>query len=201
MIETIKSLRWIDYYFFALVDPRKLATHIIRGVPSPLPLSLIAVAMAAFIEIMTSSILGIQTPYFYYKITYGWILLFIVTLLIIIILSSLIDLTSQFLGYSGNVRVIISLMGFSLLPKTLLLPMVYIFRIFHFAPLFFYVFLSVFLFIWSAIIIILGISEINNISFSKSFMVFIFPFLLIGGIVFFIVFLIIVNIIAYISIA
>ncbi len=201
MIETIKSLRWIDYYFFTLVDPRKLTTHIIRGVPNPLPLSLIAVAMAVFIEIMTSSILGIQTPYFYYKITYGWILQFIVTLLIIIILSALIDLTSQFLGYSGNVRVIISLIGFSLLPKTLLLPMVYIFKIFHFAPLFFYVFLSLSLFIWSAIIITLGISEINNISFSKSVLVFILPFLLVGVIVFFIIFLIIVNLIAYISIA
>jgi hypothetical protein len=201
MMETIKSLRWVDYYFFTLVDPRKLAANIIRGVPNPLALSLMVVAAVAIIEILASSILGIQTPFFYYKITYGWILLFLVFLLIIIILSSLIDLTCQFLGYEGNVRVIVFLMCFSLLPITLLLPAVYVFRIFHFAPLFFYVFFSLCLFLWSAIIIILGISEIHKTSFSKSVMIFIFPFLLVGCIVFFIAFLIIINLIAYVSIA
>lgn len=200
MMETIKSLRWVDYYFFTLVDPRKLTANVIRGVPHPLPLSLMVVAAVAIIEILVSSILGMQTPFFYYKITYGWILLFLVFLLLIIILSSLIDLTCQFLGYEGNVRVIVFLMCFSLLPITLLLPMVYIFRIFHFAPLFFYVFFSLCLSVWSAIIIILGISEIHRISFSKSFIIFIFPFFLVGGIAFLIAFLTIMNLIAYVSI-
>ncbi len=199
MIETLRSLRWVDYYLHALVDPRKLVTLINRGEPKPLPLSLIVVAAVAIIDILSGSLLSPQTPFFYHKITYGWILFILITLMEIVIIAAFIDLTCQFLGYEGAIRTLIPLLCFSLLPQTLLLPLVYIFTVFRFAPLFFYAFFSIALFIWSALIVMIGLSEINKIPFSKSALIVIFPFILIGLFVFFVLVLLFTQLIGYIS--
>ena len=199
MIETLRSLRWVDYYLFALVDPRKLVTLISRGEPKPLPLSLIAVAAVTIVDILASSLLSPQTPFFYHKITYGWMLLILIALLKIVLIAALVDLTCQYLGYEGTVKMLIPLLAFSLFPQILILPLVYIFTVFRFAPLFFYVFFSVALFVWSALIVMVGLSEINKIPFSKSALIVIVPFILIGLCVFFILVLLITQFIGYIS--
>ena len=156
ILAELKSLRWADLFLYSLLEPRALYRQINRNEPKSLALSFVIPAIVAITEILTLSLLGKQTPFFYYKVTYGWILLFLCQALAAVISASLMDMACQFFGWKGNIREFIVLINFSLFPKFFLLPLVYLFRVFHFAPLFFYTFFSLGLFVWSALIVIQG---------------------------------------------
>jgi len=189
IIETFRSLKWADFLINALVDPRALCRQINKNEPKPFGMSFILPASFAVIDIITVSMLSTQTPFFYYKISYGWILLFIYLSFKIVFFALLMDLLAQFLGYAGSIKDTITLVNFSIFPKLFLLPVIYIFNVFNFAPLFFYMFISFGLYAWSAVIIILGISEMHKSDFGKSLLIFIFPYLFVGVIFGFIVIL------------
>ncbi|MDY6933633.1 MAG: YIP1 family protein [Spirochaetota bacterium] len=199
MMDYIKSLIWVDYFYYTLVEPRRLINIITKEEKKTLPLSISVVAAVSIIEIITISLLGKEDLFFYYKITYGWILAFFILSLIIAITASLVDLACQIRGYNGNAKNIINVIIFSLFPRIFLLPIVIIFKVLHFAPIFFYLFSSILVFIWQALIIIQGISEIHRISFAESVMIFLSPIIFISAILFFSLFLIIINISGYIS--
>lgn len=198
-MDYIKSLIWVDYFYYTLVEPRRLINIITKEEKKTLPLSISVVAAVSIIEIITISLLGKEDLFFYYKITYGWILAFFILSLIIAITASLVDLACQIRGYNGNAKNIINVIIFSLFPRIFLLPIVIIFKVLHFAPIFFYLFSSILVFIWQALIIIQGISEIHRISFAESVMIFLSPIIFISAILFFSLFLIIINISGYIS--
>jgi len=180
-----RSLKWADYYLYAIIDPRGLFRQISAGESWAFPLSFTVPAFVALMQIITLSSLGNQTPFFYYKISYGWILLFLYLALKIVVSSALMDLLSQFMGNQGRMRETICLVNYSFFPRAFLLPLVSVFRVLNFAPLFFYMFISMILFLWSAVIAVQGLSEMHSESTGRALLIYIFPWIFMGIILFF----------------
>ncbi len=183
--EYIRSLQWADYLYYALVEPRRLMRMILREGANPLWGGLAIAFAAVMIDVITLSLLKSETAFFYYRLTYGSILFFIFFLIRVLVLATLIDLACQFAGYPGSVKHISSLVCYSVFPQVFVLPLVYVFKVTHLAAPFFYVFFSFGLAVWSALIIIQGISEIHSIPFSRAALLFLFPFALVGVLAFF----------------
>ena len=192
-------MRWTDYYLFALLDPRVLYQRIKGNEPRPFALSFTVPALVAITEIVTMSLLGTESSFFYFKVSYGWILYFLYASVKIVITCTLMDMLAQFLGYRGNIREIISLVNFSLLPQIFLLPMVYIFVIVNFAPLFFYIAITLALIVWSAVIVVMGISEMHSMDTGRAVLILIFPYIFVGLALFFFVLLGIIGIMTLLS--
>ncbi len=185
IIAELRSLRWADLFLHSLVDPRALYRQIARKEPRPLALSFLVPAMVSGIGILTTSVLAVQTGFFYYKITYGWILFFLFNSVTVLIAAGLMDMAAQFLGFRGNMRDLVPLLNFSLFPRVFILPLVYIFKAFSFAPIFFYSFFFVGLLAWSAFIAVQGLAEMHNCGFGRAVLIFLFPGLLTGAALFF----------------
>ena len=168
ILSEFRSLRWADFFLFALLDARALYRQISRNETKSFVLSFAVPAAVAVIDIITLSLMGKQTSFFYYKITYGWILLFLYISFKVVMAAALMDLASQFFGYKGNIRELIVLINFSLFPEVFILPLVYFFKIFGFAPLFFFILFYAGLSVWSALIAIQGISEMHSAGIGKS---------------------------------
>jgi hypothetical protein len=200
MIEFIKSLQWVDFFYLVFTDPRKLMEIIHREEAKSLPIGFAGVALVSIMEILAQSLLGTETPFFYTKLTYGWILSMLVMALTIMVFASLIDSTSQMFGNPGGVVRIINIINFSIFPRVLLLPLVFIFRVFNFAPVFFYILFSIAFFIWSALIVIQGFSEMHTIPFARSVAIFVLPFVFIGLVFFFAFILLLISLVNYLSV-
>jgi len=196
MKEFLKSLAWIDYFYMVFTDPRKLSAALMRE-PRSLPLGFAVPAVVSIMEILAVSVLGSQKAFFYTKITYGWILCYMLMVFQNIIVGSLVDTAGQVMGYQGNIRNIVNIMNYALFPRVLLLPAVLIFSVFSFAPVFFYVLFSLALFTWSAAIVIQGLSEMHSAAFSRAVTVFVLPYLLLGVVAFFTMVLTVISIIGY----
>ncbi len=199
MLETIKSLRWADFFLYAITDPRELYRRIKQKDPDPFSLSFVAPAIIALFDILVLSLVGKETGFFYYKLTYGWILVFIYAVFKIVIYTSLVDITAQFFGCKGNIREMLTMANFSVFPCVFFLPLFYLFAAIDFAPGFFYVFFSILFFIWYVMIFVQGISEMHSIDFGKSFVIFILPAIFIGIVLFLIAVLLIITGIGFIS--
>lgn len=199
IITELRSLRWADLFLFSLLDARALYRQIERKEPRSFALSFMVPAAVAVFDILTLSLMGRQTTFFYYKITYGWILVFLYQSLTIILAAALMDMAAQFYGFKGNIRSIITLVNFSMFPRVFILPLVYIFKVFNFAPLFFYAFFSLGLLVWSALIAIQGISEMHTISFARAAMIYLFPAILVGLSLFFMFILLVICGVGYLA--
>ncbi|HOT45036.1 MAG TPA: YIP1 family protein [Spirochaetota bacterium] len=199
IIAELRSLRWTDLFLYALLDPRALYRQIDRQEPRSLALSFVMPVAVAVIDILTMSVMGKETPFFFYKITYGWIFMALYHALAVVISAALMDAAAQFFGYKGNIRDLIILVNFSLFPKIFILPLVYIFKVFNFAPLFFYAFFSLGLLVWSALIAVQGISEMHSAGFGKAFVIYIFPALLVGVTLFFMLVLLVICGVGYLA--
>jgi len=121
------------------------------------------------------SFTGKETNFFYHKMSYGWILIFLYTLFKMIIYTSLVDMTAQFFGYKGSIREILTLYNFSTFPELFLLPVFYGFVIIDFAPYFFYVLFSIGFFVWQIMIFAQSFSEMHSIDFNKSIVILMIP--------------------------
>ena len=183
-MESFRSLGWTDYFLYTILDPRELYRRIKQKDPDPFVWSFIIPAAYSIFAILTMSLSGSETDFFYYKMSYGWILLLLYTFFKIIVYSSLIDITAQFYGYKGNIRDIITLYNFSLFPALFFLPAYYAFVTIDFAPGFFYVLFSFAVFIWQIMIFAQCLSEMHSIDFNKSMVILILPAILIGMIFF-----------------
>ncbi|MCP4135442.1 MAG: hypothetical protein GY754_31020 [bacterium] len=172
-----RSLKWTDFFLYALVSPRKLYRQIEKNDPAPFLLSFFVPAFLVFVELVT---LATLLPGIYRVMFYGWIIGLLLLLLQVVVGSSLMDLTAQFFGYEGKGKEVIALFNFALFPKIFLLPLVYMAAVIDFHTVFFYIVFSIGLFIWSAFIIIEGISEMHSAEFGKSLLIFLFPILFIG---------------------
>ncbi len=172
-MESFRSLRWVDYVFLAILDPRSLGRLLnARGFLSP---ALIIPAAVAISEIVALSRLGQQSGFFMYKISYGWIFLFILVSVKMFGLAALVDVSAQFYGLKGSFTKTLTLVMLAAFPCLFLVPIVTIFSTIHFAPAFFYVLGSIVFALWSLYIIILGISEFHEIPFSRACAVVLIP--------------------------
>ena len=125
ILETVKSLRWSDYFLYSIMDPRELYRRIKQKDPDPFILSFIIPAIATLFDILVLSLMGKETGFFYYKLSYGWILVFIYAVFKIVIYSSLVDMTAQFFGCNGNIREVLTVVNFSIFPRVFFLPLFY----------------------------------------------------------------------------
>jgi hypothetical protein len=191
-LDKVKSLVWADYFIYTLTDPRELYRLIKSGNGGILLISFSVPALVVIADILALSILGEATGFFYYRLSYGWILVFIYTLVKIAVYSSLIDTVSQFMGYPGRIKELLAVVGFSLFPKVFILPAVYFFSLIGFAPGFFYVFIAFLLFVWHVLVLIQGISEMHSIDFGKAFAVYIIPGIVTGLALFFMLVVIVI---------
>ena len=174
-LEKAKTLLWADYFIYALTDPRELFRLIKSGNGGIILVSFSVPALVVIADILALSILREATGFFYYRVSYGWILIFIYAVVKIAVYSSLIDTVSQFMGYPGRIKELIAAVGFSLFPKVFILPAVYFFSLISFAPAFFYVFITFLLFIWHVMVLVQCISEMHSIDFGKAFSIYIIP--------------------------
>ncbi len=188
-----RSLAWADYFINALVDPRNLFRIFARKDAKPFGMSFIIPALLAITEILSISLLGSESSFFYYKISYGWILFFLIIILKLIISASLMDMIAQFFGFNGRIKELVSILNYSLLPGVFLLPIIYIFKIMNFAPLFFYFLFTLLLTIWSAFIAIQGISEMHSTGFGRALFIYLFPSIFALLFTFFIIILLIIS--------
>ena len=183
-MEYFRSLAWADYLFNLLAEPRKFTRMILREDAKPLP-GAVAVAFSAVLaDQLAVTSLGVPGPFAYYGLTYGTLLMFLVMCVKLLVLACLVDLLCQFLGYAGRVRELVALAGYAMFPQVLILPIIHIFRVFHAAAPFFYVLFSLALFVWSALIVAVGVSETHSVPFSRAALIFLFPFALAGAIAF-----------------
>jgi len=189
----IKSLKWADFFLYALIDPRHLSRIIKSREPGSFLLSFAVPAFVTLADVLVLSLMGIETSYFYYKVTYGWITLYLIIISLIILSACIMDMSSQFMGHQGRVRDMISIINYSVFPKAFLLPVVYIFHVLNFASVFFYVFITFLLFIWSAFVAIEAISEMHSAGFGSSLVIYLTPVLFLGIINFFVFILMIMN--------
>jgi hypothetical protein len=176
MREYIASLRWLDYFYFIFTEPRKLIDLINKEGREALIVSIVGLALVSMADVLSASLIARQTPFFFTKITYGWILGYLLLCLEVLALGLLLDGACQLAGHAGSVKSILTTVAFALFPRALLLPAIFIFRVVGFAPVFFYVLLSMGLMAWSAVIVIQGISETHQVQFSRAVFIFAVPF-------------------------
>ena len=188
--EKIKSLVWADYFLYALTEPRELYRSIKADKANNIFVSMLVPAFVTLANILALLIITNGTGFFYYWISYVWILVFLYTIVKIVVYSSLIDAVSQLMGYNGRIKETITVVSFSLFPKAFILPLVYFFSIINFAPGFFYVFITFLLFIWHVMILIQGISEMHSIDFGKALAICIIPGILASLVLFFMLLLV-----------
>ena len=192
LIESFKSLRWADYFLHTILDPRELYRRVKQKDPDPFRLSFFIPLVYSVFTILIMSLSGKETGFFYHKMSYGGILIFLYTLFKIIIYCSLVDVTAQFFGYKGNIKEIITLYNFSLFPALFFLPVFYVFVIINFAPYFFYVLFSIIFFGWQVMILAQSFSEMHSIDFTRSIVILIIPIVSIGAAIFMMAILLII---------
>lgn len=198
-METIRELAWTDYFLYAVTDPRELYRRIRQRDRGIFQFSFVVPVFIAFIDVITVSLRGTETSFFYHKISYGWLLILLFMLLKISVYSSLIDSSSQFFGQKGNIRDVLTLVNFSLFPKVFFLPLYYLTVITGFMPGFFYIFLSMVFFCWFMYVLVQGISEMNSITFGRSLGIAIMPAVVTGVLLFLMLTVMMISLAGYIS--
>jgi hypothetical protein len=170
-VQQFRSLVWVDYILYAIVDPRALARLIMRTGGRFMPISLLVPAGVALFEIVALSLLSKQSTFFLYKVSYGWIASSLVVIVMMFAAASLIDLFLQLSGKAGRIAATVTCVSFSQFPRLFLLPLVAIAAAPHTivtAPIAVYVIGSIALSVWSIINIISGVSEIYEIPVPKA---------------------------------
>lgn len=189
ILNALRSLRWADFFLHALLDPPALYRAIKRNDPRALGLSFVLPVLLAMVHILVAALLSEQTRFFYSKLSYGWILNIMLITAGVVITAALMDLLIQFMGHAGHVRETISLLNYALFPQLFIMPVVYIFRTLSFAPVFFYALSSFAFILWSSYIAVRGFMEMHEIGAGRAVVVFLFPFVLAGVVLFFILLL------------
>ncbi len=199
MMQYLRSLQWIDYYFYVFVEPRRL-THLLEiASVRHFMMGFFSIVLVSVIDIITGALLVPQTGFFYYAVTYGWILRVLIILTSILVYAGLLDMVFQYYGYQGSVRKLVPILSISLFPQVLLLPSVYIFKTFNFAPLFFNALFSVILTIWSLMIAVQCIAELHKMDFFRALVLTLLPVVMLGIIFFFVFLLIVFLLMGYVA--
>jgi hypothetical protein len=182
--DAIRSLRWVDYVYCAIIDPRSLARLIKQKGSGFIPAMFIIPVVVAVSDVVVTSLLTKQTGFFVYKMSYGWILSSIMTIVGVFFIAAVIDIALQLSGSRGSFPRLVSLVSVAYFPKLVMVPFVSIFVTFGFAPVFFYVLSSMAIGIFCVIIVIRGVAELHEISIGRAIAVVIVPFAIIGILIF-----------------
>lgn len=178
MKNKIKSLTWVDFLMECLLSPSKLALRVKNSENKIHKYGFIFPVFSTGISILSMSVLTSQDEFFYYKITYGWILLVIITVSQIFIIAALTDLIFQLRGKQGNVKKIVEILNFSFFPKILILAPVMLFVSINFAAPFWYFCMTLLTSIWGIYIVVRGLSEIFNVDIFSALVTYALPYVI-----------------------
>jgi len=192
-IEELRSLRWVDFFLYTILDPRQLYQKIKKNEPKCFLLSFSVPVMVSFIKIITEAIIRNPGKIFFYSLTFGFLKFFIILVMFVFMISALTDLASQFFSGRGMMREKIILYNFALLPGIFVLPLVSMSSVLFKNTIpamvsFIHITGVIATLIWSAIIGIRGLSEMHEMDFGKTFFMYFFPYLF-GGVGLFLVLL------------
>ncbi len=176
----------VDYFYNALVDPEKLSQIIAVEERKHFVISAVVVAVVVFMDIVAQSLLATQSGFFYYKITYGFVALFLIHVLCIVIYAGLLTIVLQIAGHQASGGFIINTLALAQVPRIFIVPVVLIFKSLYFAPVFFYSLGSLVLIVWSIIIAMRCISQRYSIEAMKAIGILVAPAVT-AGIVFFLI--------------
>lgn len=171
----IRSLQWVDWVYHTLTDPRALARRIAAYDKGFLPAALLFPALSALFFIVASSVFSPQNVFFAAKVSYGWILAAVANTCWVLLLSLLLDMGAQFSHKAGNIKGLLTLVSLAQIPGLFLLPAVSIFAVLGFAPLLFFMLFSIFLSLWSAFIVVTGVSEMYALPFGRAVALYLIP--------------------------
>ncbi|MGQ9843432.1 MAG: hypothetical protein ACUVRK_07680 [Spirochaetota bacterium] len=149
----------IDYFYNAIVDPEKLAQIIAVEERRHFVVSAVVVAFVVFMNIVAQSLLSVQSGFFYYKLTYGFVALFLINIICIVLYAGLLTITLQIAGYQASGGFIINALALAQIPRIFIVPVVLIFHSLYFAPVFFYSLGWLALVVWSIIIAMRCLSQ------------------------------------------
>lgn len=178
MMQKIKSLEWADVLVECLIEPSKLALRFANSEVNIYKTGFIFPILSSGISILAMSVLSAQNGYFYYKISYGWILHAIISFLVIFISSGLTDMVFQFRGKRGNVKKIINILNFSYFPSLFVLPFVMFFTTLNFAAPFWFFIISLAALLWGLYIAARCLSELFIVDFFSALISYLLPFFL-----------------------
>jgi hypothetical protein len=132
--ENLKSLVWADYISALIMDPRLFAVKISESKRRIMPSSLMISFLALFSVLLSLSLILPQSEFFYYKISYGLVLGYIILLMILFVFALSADFVFQYLGFPGKGGRIFSVLNYSLFPFIFILPGVVIFNSIELVP-------------------------------------------------------------------
>ena len=180
MKNTIRSLVWVDYLIDIITNPRELALKVVNGRNRIYYSTFILPVLSCGVFIIISSLLFNQTGYFYYKISYGWMLLIIFVIAYILVFSAVIDQIFQLKGKSGNVKRVINIINMSYFPALLILPLMLLVTSVNFIPVFWFLLLYLIVMIWSVFISSRGFAEIYGVELASAVLIYLIPHALIS---------------------
>jgi len=149
----------IDYFYNAIVDPEKLSQIIAVEERRHFAISAVVVAVVVFMDLVAQSLLSVQSGFFYYKLTYGFVALFLINIICIVLYAGLLTITLQIAGYQASGGFIINALALAQIPRMFIVPVVLIFHSLYFAPVFFYSLGSLALVLWSITIAMRCLSQ------------------------------------------
>jgi len=149
----------IDYFYNAIVDPEKLSQIIAVEERRHFAISALVVAVVVFMDLVAQSLLSVQSGFFYYKLTYGFVALFLINIICIVLYAGLLTITLQIAGYQASGGFIINALALAQIPRMFIVPVVLIFHSLYFAPVFFYSLGSLALVLWSITIAMRCLSQ------------------------------------------
>ncbi len=172
----VRSLAWTDVLIFVLTEPSSVFRYVTERENFPLKASFAVPAAAALSGVLSATLTSGTAGF--PGISYGWIFQFIILAVYCIGASALMDMAAQFYGCRGSVRSLLTVLNLSLFPEIFLLPGVFIFSVLDFAPVFFFGFFHLLLFIWSSVILVVNVSGLYGIGPGRAFLICIFPVIL-----------------------
>ncbi len=181
-------VQFIDYFYNAIVDPEKLSQIIAVEEKKHFVISAVVVALVVFMDIVAQSLLSVQSGFFYYKVTYGFVALFLIHSVCIVIYAGLLTITLQIAGYQASGGFIINTIALAQIPRIFIVPVVLIFHSLYFAPVFFYSLGWLALMLWSIIIAMRCVSQRYSLDAIKAIGYLVLP-VIVTGIMGFLIFI------------
>ncbi len=176
MMQYLRSLVWTDYFFYSISDFREVYRRIRLDGGKSIALSFMVPFFVSAVSVISVSLAGgAVTGFFYYRITYGIILAFILEVFQVFIYSALMDGVSQLQGLRGNVKEIVAVVNYAQFPRVFILPLVSFFAIIDFGVFFFYAVGIAVFFVWYVVNLMQGLSEMHSIDMGRAFAIYILP--------------------------
>ncbi|HRX15350.1 MAG TPA: hypothetical protein P5123_03470 [Spirochaetota bacterium] len=120
-VETLQNLKWADYLYCLLFDNERLSVMLEEGKPF-LPATIVFPVIHALFVILSGSVLNNDGSLFFIKLSYGFISLSILWVLVNIFVTCLSSFTLSGMKIRPDMMRIFSIINLSYFPRLFVLP-------------------------------------------------------------------------------